>query len=173
MEKEISKHWKNQEILRITLKRQGDGKMEASNYSFGLTFLNISASWSDLEKTGWQGNLRPAPIFFEMWHLWTPHLDLRFTRSQRLGATPDDQNDGLVLYEALQHPMTPSRGHRRLPYVDLCASKKPLGGLDPVSWTIKIIHVLIPTIQKAKRVQTYAFGNRPGFPLLLGYIFVA
>ena len=33
-------------------------------------------------------------------------MDLCFTRSQRLGATSDDRNDGLVFYESLQHPKT-------------------------------------------------------------------
>ncbi len=43
----------------------------------------------------------------EKWRHQFLHLDLRFSMSQRLGATSDDQNDGLVFYGALQDPMRP------------------------------------------------------------------
>ena len=89
--------------------------------------------------------LRPS---FLRWRLWTPHLDLCFTRSQRLGATSDDRNDGLVFYESLQHPKTVSEGPKRLPQVKLCASERPPGGPDPVSWALKITHSVIPPISK-------------------------
>jgi len=33
---------------------------------------SVSASWSDLWKPRWRGNLHPSPTFFRMWRLWTP-----------------------------------------------------------------------------------------------------
>ena len=82
-------------------------------------------------------------------------MDLRFTRSQRLGATSDDQNDGLVFYESLQHPKTVSEGPKRLPQVQLCASERPPGGPDPVSWTQKENHPPSRSEENAKSWKTF------------------
>ena len=124
------KRWKNHGIIGFPLKRRLCGKEEAPISSSGLTFFDISASWSDFEKPKWRGSARSALIFSKMWRLSTPHLALCFTICQRLRATLDDQNDGLVFYEALQDPMRPWRGPKRLPQVARCASKRPPAGLD-------------------------------------------
>ena len=92
-------------------------------------------------------------------------MDLCFTRSQRPGAIWDDQNDGLVFHESLQHPVTSSGGPKRLPQVHPCASKMSPGGPNPVSWTLTITHLVIPTKSKWKecKIRQSEIGRRSSF----------